>query len=250
MNEDATVTVNLALTEIGQGTWTSLRQIVAERLGFPLERIRVDTEKDTDHDPYDWQTVASKGLLLTGNAAILAAEDLLARIYDTAGKILRAEQADLAHDEDGVFIKHRPEKRVRFARFAVGYAYPDGNGIGGPLMGFGKYTAQGLTNIDKETGQGNPALDWTYGAHAIVVEVNPVTGEYRILKTASAYDVGRVINPDLVRGQALGASSRGSGPRPAKATSMTRKAGCSILPSRTTRSPRPRTFRTRSNATR
>lgn len=211
MNEDATVTASLALTEIGQGTWTAIGQIIAERLGFPLDRIRIATEKDTDHDPYDWQTVASKGLFLSGNAAILAAEDLLARAYAVAGEVLRAQPVDLSHDADGIFVKHRPEKRVEFARMAVGYAHPDGNSVGGPLIGVGRYIAQGLTNLDKETGQGSPALDWTYGAHGIVVEVNPKTGEYRILKTASVFDVGRVINPELVRGQAIGGMVQGLG---------------------------------------
>ncbi|HRY79335.1 MAG TPA: xanthine dehydrogenase family protein molybdopterin-binding subunit, partial [Spirochaetia bacterium] len=95
MNEDGTVTVNLALTDYGQGTYTSIRQIVAERLGFPLEKVKVSFECDTDKDPYDWQTVASKGLLLSGNAAILAAEDLLKNAYDTAARALRAQECDL-----------------------------------------------------------------------------------------------------------------------------------------------------------
>ena len=59
----------------------------------------------------------------------------------------------------------------------------------------GRYTAQGLTNLDKETGQGLPALDWTYGAHGVIAEVDPETGEYTVIKIASAFDVGKVINP-------------------------------------------------------
>jgi CO/xanthine dehydrogenase Mo-binding subunit len=71
--------------------------------------------------------------------------------------------------------------------------------------------AQGLTNLDKETGQGLPALDWTYGAHGIVVEVNSKTGEYNIVKIASAFDVGRVINPKTCRGQVIGGIIQGLG---------------------------------------
>ncbi|MFQ3547774.1 MAG: xanthine dehydrogenase family protein molybdopterin-binding subunit, partial [Termitinemataceae bacterium] len=70
MNSDGSVNVNVGLMEIGQGSTTALRQIVAERLGFPLEKVKVTVEKDTDRDPYDWQTVASKGLILSGNACI------------------------------------------------------------------------------------------------------------------------------------------------------------------------------------
>lgn len=211
MNEDGTVIANFTLTELGAGTYTSVAQILAEELKFPLSKIKISIESDTDHDPYDWQTVASKGLILTGNAAILAARDLIGQAYDVAARILRASTVDLEHDAERVFVKHEPEEFVTFKSIAVGYAYPDGKGIGGPLIGVGKYCAQGLTNLDKETGQGKPALDWTYGAHGIIVSANPKTGEYNILKLASAFDVGRVINPQAVRGQAIGGALQGLG---------------------------------------
>lgn len=211
MNEDGTVLVNLALTDMGQGTYTSVAQIVAETLGFPVERIRVAFECDTDREPYDWQTVASKGLIMSGNAAILAAEDLLDKAYEMAAVALRANVVDLAHDADKIYVKHHDDSFVTWPQLALGYAFPNGNGIGGPLVGIGRYIAQGLSNLDKETGQGNPALDWTYGAHGLVVEVNETTGEYNILQVASTYDVGRAVNPGEVRGQALGGMLQGLG---------------------------------------
>ena len=211
MNSDASVVVNIALMEIGQGCNTALAQIVAERLRFPVERVKVAVERDTDKDPYDWQTVASKGLILSGNACLLACDDLLRQAYEVAGQVLRANAADLDHDADRVFVKHRPEESVTFAELSIGYAFPNGNGIGGPLVGVGRYIAQGLTNLDKETGQGLPALDWTYGAHGVVVDVDPETGEFDVLAISSAYDVGRVVNPGLVRGQAIGGMVQGLG---------------------------------------
>ena len=211
MNEDASVTVNLSLTEIGQGSYTALAQIVAERLRMPLEKVNIAVESDTDRDPYDWQTVASKGLILSGNAAVLAADDMLRRAYETAAQVLRANTVDLDHDGEKVFVKHDPEKGVTFRQMAIGYAYPNGESIGGPLVGVGRYIAQGLTNLDKETGQGLPALDWTYGAHGMVVEVHPETGEYNVLKVISAFDVGKVVNPDAVRGQVIGGMLQGLG---------------------------------------
>ncbi|HUW69329.1 MAG TPA: xanthine dehydrogenase family protein molybdopterin-binding subunit [bacterium] len=211
MNEDGSVLVNIALTDYGQGTYASIRQIVAERLGFAIEKIKVAFENDTDRDPYDWQTVASKGLIMSGNAAILAAEDLLRNAYAVAAEALRANPRDLGHDGDKVFVKHHPAMSVKFSAMAVGLAMPNGNGIGGPLIGVGRYIAQGLSNLDKETGEGNPALDWTYGAHGMIVEVNEATGEYHVLKVGSVYDVGRAINPDIVRGQAIGGMMQGLG---------------------------------------
>jgi len=100
---------------------------------------------------------------------------------------------------------------VTFRQLAVGYAFPNGNSIGGPLVGVGRYIAQGLSHLDKETGQGLPALDWTYGAHGMIVEVNEETGEYNVLKVASVFDVGKAINPDAVRGQAIGGMLQGLG---------------------------------------
>jgi CO/xanthine dehydrogenase Mo-binding subunit len=211
MNEDASVSATFSLTEIGAGTYTGVQQILAEVLRIPPERIKIPVENDTDHDPYDWQTVASKGLMLTGNAAILAARDLLKNAYDMAGQVLRAQSCDLDHDADGVFVRHRPDARVAFKQMAVGFAYPDGNAIGGPLVGVGRYAAQGLTNLNKETGQGLPALDWTYGAHGMVVEVDDKTGEFNVLKIASAFDLGKAINPAIVRGQIMGGVLQGLG---------------------------------------
>ena len=155
-------------------------------------------EKDTDRDPYDWQTVASKGLILTGNALILACADLLAKAYQTAAQALRADVRDLDHDGEKIFIRHRPEHQRHSSRSSPSAtSIPTAAAIGGPLIGVGRYIAQGLTNLNKATGQGLPALDWTYGAHGIIVEVNPTTGAYHILKIASAYDVGKAINPGV-----------------------------------------------------
>jgi len=211
MNSDGSVIANLGLTDIGQGSTVALAQIIAERLGFDIAKVKVIVDKDTDRDPYDWQTVASKGLVLSGRAAINACDDLLRQAYGVAAQVLRAEPGDLGHDGERVFVEHHPERSVSFAALSVGYAYPDGNAIGGPLIGVGRYIAQGLSNLDKETGQGRPALDWTYGAHGIVVEVDPATGEYDILKLVSAFDVGKAINPATLRGQCVGGVVQGLG---------------------------------------
>jgi CO/xanthine dehydrogenase Mo-binding subunit len=211
MNSDGTVVLNFSLTEIGQGSVTAMAQVAAERLRFPLEKIKVAVEKDTDHDPYDWQTVASKGTILSGNAIGLACDDLLAKAYADAAQVLRAGVADLDHDGDKIFVRHHPADAVTFAELAIGYAYPNGNAIGGPLVGVGRYVAQGLSNLDKETGQGNPALDWTYGAHGVVVGVDPESGEFEVLQISSVYDVGKALNPGLVRGQCIGGMMQGLG---------------------------------------
>ncbi|HPZ10043.1 MAG TPA: xanthine dehydrogenase family protein molybdopterin-binding subunit [Candidatus Eremiobacteraeota bacterium] len=211
MNEDGSVIANLSLVDYGAGTYTSIAQIIAEELSIPIEKVKIALECDTDRDPYDWQTVASKGLILSGNAAILAARDMLDKMYDVAAQVLRASKYDLRHKDGKVYVVHRENEFVTYQQMAVSYAYPDGRGIGGPIVGVGRYVAQGLTNLDKETGQGNPALDWTYGAHGLVLEVDKDTGEFDVIKIASSFDVGKVINEKAVRGQCIGGMLQGLG---------------------------------------
>ena len=94
----------------------------------------------------------------------------------------------------------------------LGYKFPNGNSIGGPVIGRGSYVAEGLTNLDGETGQGLPALNWTYGAHAVEIEVD--TGDRRHRESSrlvSAFDVGRVINDALCRAQVVGGGVQGIG---------------------------------------
>jgi CO/xanthine dehydrogenase Mo-binding subunit len=72
------------------------------------------------------------------------------------------------------------------------------------VIGRGSYVPRGLTYLDPDTGQGYPALKWTFGAQAVEVEVDVETGVVKTLKVASAFDIGKAINPLMVQGQAYG----------------------------------------------
>ena len=74
-NEDGSASLAVGVTEIGQGTTTSLAQMAAEELGLPIEKIGVVPERITDLTPYSWQTVASRNLFMEGRAVISAARD-------------------------------------------------------------------------------------------------------------------------------------------------------------------------------
>jgi len=93
----------------------------------------------------------------------------------------------------------------------MGYTYPNGNAIGGPIIGRGRYIAHGLTHLNSDTGQGLPALNWTYGAHAVEIEVDTATGDIRVLNISSAFDVGKVLNEQLCRSQIVGGVVQGLG---------------------------------------
>ncbi len=210
-NENGSVDLMTSLTDYGQGTYTALAQIAAEVLKMPVERINVPWDSDTSFTPYDWQTVASKGAFMSGNATIAAALDALRQIKEIAAQVLRCTPEELVCEDEKVFLEHNPDKYLEYKQIVNGYVYPNGESIGGPVIGRGRYIAQGLTNLDPETGQGLPALDWTYGAHGVELEVDVETGEVEILNLASSFDVGQVLNEGLLKGQIIGGVIQGLG---------------------------------------
>lgn len=211
MNEDGSIRFNVGGIDYGQGTYTALAQIIAERLHVPIERVHVVADTNTDAAPYDWQTVASRMTVLAGNAVIDACDDVKEQLFELAAIVLHAAKHELELGDQCVYVKQHPENKIDYRQIAVGYSYPNGNSIGGPIIGRGKSIAQGLSNLDKETGQGRPALDWTFGAHGIEIEVNKNTGDIEILKIASAIDVGKVMNEMLIKGQVVGGIIQGIG---------------------------------------
>lgn len=211
MNEDGSVRFNVSGIDMGQGAYTAMAQIIGERLHIPLEKVQAVFQTNTDAATYDWQTVASRMTILAGNAVIEACDDMEDQIYEIAGRVLRAARRDLALGDECVYVKQFPEEKIYYSQMAVGYTYSNGNAIGGPLIGRGKSIAQGLTILDKETGQGRPALDWTFGAHAMEVEVDTNTGDTKILKIVTAIDLGKIINEMIVKGQIVGGVVQGVG---------------------------------------
>jgi len=210
-NEDGTVLISVGGIDMGQGTYTVLQQIVADRLNMPIERVFIAPEVNTNISPYDWQTVASRMTVICGNAVREACDDLREQLLEMAAIVLRAARHEVDFGEECLFVKQNPYNKVTYKQICMGYTYENGNAIGGPLIGRGRAIAQGLTNLDPETGQGRSALDWTYGAHGVEIEVDKKTGNIEILNMASCLDVGRVMNESLLRGQVLGGVLQGLG---------------------------------------
>ena len=211
MDEDGNIRLLLGVIDMGQGANTVMAQIAAEALDMPLEKIKVVWDTDTDTHPYDWSTVASKYTFMGGNAVKNCARDMLRQMKEVAAQVLRCTPEELVHREEAIVHVQHAARRVPYKNMALGYVYENGNGIGGPLIARGVYTADGLTYLNPENGQGLPALDWTFGAHAAEVEVDVETGEVTVLKIVSAFDVGQVINRKLVEGQIAGGVLQGIG---------------------------------------
>ncbi len=100
LNEDGSVTLSISSTEMGQGTPTVLAQMVAEELQMPIEKVKVVTKRETDFGPYTWQTVASRGLFMEGNATLDAARKLKEQVKTTAAELLGVSKEELEVAEE------------------------------------------------------------------------------------------------------------------------------------------------------
>ncbi len=211
MDEDGRVKIMIGAIDMGQGANTAMAQIAAQELDIPIEQIEVVYDVNTNKHPYDWSTVASKYTFMGGNAVKQAARNMIEQMKEIAAQALRCHPDQLTYGDGAIYHVHHTHRRVPYAKLARGYVFGNGNAIGGPLIAHGVYIADGLSNLDPDTGQGLPALDWTFGAHGVELEVDVETGEVQILKIASAFDVGQVINKKLIDGQVIGGVLQGIG---------------------------------------
>ncbi len=211
LDEDGAADILVSGVDYGQGTYTVLKQIAAEELRLPLDKVHVTWECDTAFSPYDWQTVASRFSYMGGNAIIEAAADCLRQIRDVAARALDVSPDRIVCDDGTAFIEDAPDRRIPYAQLSLGYTFENGNSIGGPVIGHGRFIATGLTHLDPKTGQGLPAQYWTYGAHAVEIEVDTETGEIEVVEIATALDAGKVLNPKLCVGQVVGGVVQGLG---------------------------------------
>jgi CO/xanthine dehydrogenase Mo-binding subunit len=210
-NEDGSVNLVTGAVEMGQGIYTGLAQLVAQKLQMDVERIHVVQQVMTDRSAHDWTSAASRTLFMAGRAALSACDDAIKQIKRVASAPMRCAEEDLEVAGERVFLRDEPSHGVELEQVVLGFVYDNGNAIGGPIIGRGKYIARHLSDIDPKTGKGRPGLEWTLGAQGVEVEVNLETGEFRVLKAVCAMDVGKVINPALARGQIVGAMAMGIG---------------------------------------
>jgi len=211
LSEDGMVTLGIGCQDIGQGSFTVAAQMAAAAFGIPFESVRLATPVDTRYSPYEWQTVASRITWSTGNAIINASQDARHQVLDLVSRAWEEPIEDL-DIVNGVVVSFKTEKEIPLKKLVVyGLPRPDGKGwMGGPIIGRGNFMPTNITALDAETGQGEQAVvHFTTGAQAIELEVDTDTGRIDILKAVAAFDVGKAINPDLVRAQMEGGLVQG-----------------------------------------
>jgi 4-hydroxybenzoyl-CoA reductase subunit alpha len=198
------VTIFCGSTEIGQGSDSILAYIVAEVLGIDPFDIRVVTG-DTDLTPVDLGSYSSRVTLMTGNAALQAAERARELLVEVAAAKLSIPGVRVAFADGRVFDVEDPEKGMPFADAVVAAESKFGT-----LGTVGSYTPPSSPGLYRGAGVG-PSPAYSYSAAVAEVEIDPETGIYRVPKIWIAHDVGKCINPALVVGQVEGSIYMGLG---------------------------------------
>jgi len=210
VNDDGSVTLFLGSQEIGTGNSTVQAQIAAETLGARMEDIRV-LMGDTDLPAFDLGAYASRTTFVSGNAVKQAAANAKRQVLQVAANVLGVSADELDAQESKVFVKSDPKKSMTFEEVGIEAYY--GKWKEHNIVGVGTWDAP-TTLFDHELGKWKPpgmAAAYTFGCQAVEVEVNPETGAVKVLKIASAHDVGRAMNPTLLEGQIEGAIHQGLG---------------------------------------
>jgi len=198
------VCVMCGSTDIGQGSDSILAYIVAEVLGIDPFDIRVVTA-DTDLTPVDLGSYSSRVTLMTGNAAIQAAERARELLSMAVAEKLGVPIENISLAERRVFDVENPELGVSFAE-AVVLAESKYGTIGT----VGSYTPPRSPGKYKGSGVG-PSPAYSYSAAVAEVDVDPDTGIVVVERIWIAHDIGKSINPMLVMGQVEGSVYMGLG---------------------------------------
>ncbi|MBI5479004.1 MAG: xanthine dehydrogenase family protein molybdopterin-binding subunit [Deltaproteobacteria bacterium] len=209
-NEDGTVHVISAVSEMGQGVHTAIAQIAADLIEIPVEKVYVPQGTDTDYSPYDWQTVASRATWMQGRAIAAAWEKARKELRATAAKAFGVPVAKVDYRRGTLFVRGDESRALPLEKVCHGYVFPDGHAVGGPVLVAGHYVPH-ATYADEQTGRGELATSWTFGCQGAEVEVDLRTGEVTVLRFSSAIDVGRAVNPELAKAQVIGAVVFGLG---------------------------------------
>ncbi|HZT98533.1 MAG TPA: xanthine dehydrogenase family protein molybdopterin-binding subunit [Ktedonobacteraceae bacterium] len=198
------IIVETASVDSGQGHATSFATIVAAELGVPVEQIEVQIGDSPNS--HSLATFASRSMAVSGVAIKLSAQAVKAQMLKLAAHLLEASESDLELREGRVQVSGVPSKAYTFSQLAT--IAEDRTRKEQLPVDLQKELLKGLCSM-----QGfEPAdLAYPFGAHLVVVEVDPDTGEVKILRYVAVDDYGRVLVPTLVEGQTHGAIAQGIG---------------------------------------
>jgi carbon-monoxide dehydrogenase large subunit len=195
---DGAVRAALGTHNHGQGHATTFAQILATRLGLPIEKV-VIVEGDTDQVPYGTGTFGSRSIAVGGCALDRAADKVIAKGKLIAAHLLEAAPADVTFT-DATFTIVGTDRRLSFAEVARAAYVPHNLPLEKIEPGL-----QDTAVYDP------PSFAFSNGAHACEIEIDPDTGTIDLIGYWAVDDVGTVINPMIVHGQVQGGVAQGVG---------------------------------------
>ncbi|MGZ6142312.1 MAG: xanthine dehydrogenase family protein molybdopterin-binding subunit [Myxococcales bacterium] len=198
------VTAFCGSSEVGQGSDNVLALIAAEVLGVDVLDVKVVTG-DTSTTPVDLGSYSSRVTMMMGNATLEAATKARERLAAAAAAKLEVPQARIGFAGGRVFDVSSPDRGMSFAE-----AVQRAETAGGTVGTVGSYKPPPQPGRYKGGGVG-PSPSYSYSAAVIEVEVDEATGAVRVEKVWVAHDIGRSLNPVLVRGQVEGSVYMGLG---------------------------------------
>jgi xanthine dehydrogenase large subunit len=203
---DGSIHLNHGGTEMGQGLFVKVAQVVAEEFQVDLDTIQVSAT-NTEKVPNTSPTAASSGSDLNGMAARDACLRIKAGMVKFAAEHYGAAEENIYFDDNHLVVSFDSEKeqRIPFADF-VQQAYMGRV----PLSSTGFYQTPKI-HYDRNSGKGRPFYYYANGASVSEVLVDTLTGENRLVRTDILHDVGRSLNPAIDKGQIEGAFIQGMG---------------------------------------
>jgi carbon-monoxide dehydrogenase large subunit len=184
---------------VGQGFETVVAQICADRLGVDYRKVRV-IHGQTDRIEYGIGAHATRATVMTGNATAIAAEKVRAKALDMASQLLQADPGRLAIVDGKIVRSEAPDESLMTLGEIANHLRPTSKTRGERDPGL---SAEGWFNAAHMT--------YPYGVQIALVTIDRGTGGVTIEKMLIAFDVGRAVNPVLVRGQIVGGFAQGLG---------------------------------------
>ena len=196
MDPSGFIEARIGASPHGQGLRTTLAQIIAEEVGVAPHDIRI-VHGDTDRTPYGWGTFASRSLVISGGATLLAARKIRDKLVTIASHVLEAAPEDIVLEQRAAKVsgtdRSVPIETIARAAYHQTYRFKD--------------LSPGLS----ENAHYDPSGTFSNACHVAIVEVDTETGRVTIEKYLVAEDAGRIINPMIADGQVHGGIAQGIG---------------------------------------
>jgi carbon-monoxide dehydrogenase large subunit len=208
--DDDFVDVFVGTQSTGQGHETAYVQLTVEKLGVPPERVRVK-QGDTDRIPTGGGTGGARSLYSEGQAILLTTASVIEKGKKAASEALEAAPADIVF-EDGKFSIVGTDRGMDILSLAATQRVRAKNGENVTTL-----DAAEVANIDNHT--------FPNGCHIAEVEIDPETGVVRVVRYSVTDDVGKAVNPLIVRGQVHGGVAQGFGQAVLERTSFDPESG-------------------------